>query len=225
MDGQDMGQALKRQPNRLFQLMIGLSVLVHLGLLVYIAGIYRSESLTVIEMSVADMPGPSGRVIPRPRRRPEPPRITEPSLPSPRVPQTVLPMEAPDLSSSLMESLAVPANPVDGLAGLPDLSSADSRGLFSRKDYFEMVRMRIERAKHYPESARSRMVEGRVTVRFTITPDGQATDLSIVRHSGRRDLDQAAMDAVMNAAPFSRLPRSLFTGPQQLELTLCFELT
>jgi protein TonB len=215
----------KTLPNRLFQVMIGLSVLVHLVLLVYIAGIYRSESLTVIEMSVADMPDPSGRVIPRPRRRPEPPSIKEPALSRARVPQIALPVEAPDLPSSLMESMAVPTIPAESLAGLSDLTAADGRGLFSQKDYFEMVRMKIERAKTYPESARSRMIEGRVTVRFTITPDGQATGLSIVRHSGRRDLDQAALDAVMNAAPFSPLPRALFTGPLQLELTVCFELT
>ena len=41
-----------------------------------------------------------------------------------------------------------------------------------RQDYLEMVKVKIEGQKQYPEEARTRHIEGRVSVRFTITPEG-----------------------------------------------------
>lgn len=215
----------KNKADHLMLIMIGVSVLAHLLLIFGLADRFRPDSLSVIEMSVKDMPGPSGRIIPRPRMRPDPPRIHEPAVPGQPAPPFAMPAEETSLPPSLMETVRAPAVSADTLSGLSDLFAADSQGLFSKKDYFEMVRMKIEQAKHYPETAKGRMVEGRVTVRFTITSDGQVTALSIVRHSGHRDLDQAALDAVRTAPPFSRPPRALFEGPLHLELTLCFELT
>ncbi|MBU1170982.1 MAG: energy transducer TonB [Proteobacteria bacterium] len=214
----------RKKANRLMQAMIAVSVLVHGVLLVYISGIYRSESLTVIELSMKDGIEPSGRAIPRPRIRPPAPAVTLPSIPK-AMPRCDMPTEDKTLAKALMETIQTPISTADQVEGLSGLFSGDGQGLFSKNDYYDMVRMKIESAKQYPEKARGRMIEGRVTVRFTITPDGQVSSLAILKYSGHRSLDQAALKAVENASPFARPPSNLFDGPLHMELTITFELT
>lgn len=215
----------KRRPNRLMPAMIVVSVVIHLVIFARIAYIYRSDKLTVIELTMKDMDKPEGRTIPRPRRRPEPPSVTEPDMARFKIPSFAMPDITPALSKSLMENIGAPQMSPDTAEGLSGLFSGNGQGFFSRKDYFDMVRMKIESAKKYPEPARGRMIEGRVTVRFTILPDGQVTSLTVFKFSGNRSLDQAALKAVEDAAPFSRPPSTLFKGPLPMELTIAFELT
>lgn len=216
---------MKNQPNRLMQGMIGVSVIIHLLIFARIAHIYRSENLTVIELSMKDTDKPVGRVIPRPRRRIDPPTVTEPDMAAFMIPRFALPEEDTALSESMMGTVEAPQVSPDTTAGLSGLFAGDGQGFFIRKDYFDMVRMKIESAKIYPESARGKLIEGRVTLRFTILPDGQVTSLKIFRYSGNRSLDQAALKAVEDAAPFARPPSSLFQGPLPMELAITFELT
>jgi protein TonB len=88
-----------------------------------------------------------------------------------------------------------------------------------------MVRLKIERHKKYPDSARIRQIEGSVTVCFVITPEGDIKSAEVVRTSGNRALDGAALMAVKDAVPFPKAPASLFKGDIPLELTIVFELT
>lgn len=103
----------------------------------------------------------------------------------------------------------------DQLVG--DYTTADS--------YMEMVRLRIERHKRYPDAAKVRQIEGSVTIYFVITSEGDITSAEIVKTSGNRALDKAALTAVKNAAPFPKAPASLFKGEIPMELTIMFELT
>ncbi len=98
-----------------------------------------------------------------------------------------------------------------------DYTTADS--------YLEMVRLKIERHKKYPDSARIRQIEGSVTVRFVITPEGDIKSAEVVKTSGNKTLDGAALMAVKEAAPFPKAPAHLFKGEIPLELTIVFELT
>ena len=98
-----------------------------------------------------------------------------------------------------------------------DYNTADS--------YMEMVRLRIERHKRYPDAAKVRQIEGSVTIYFVITPEGDITSAEIVKTSGNSALDKAALTAVKNAAPFPKAPASLFKGEIPMELTIMFELT
>lgn len=76
--------------------------------------------------------------------------------------------------------------------------------------YLEMVRLKIERHKKYPDTAKIRQIEGNVTVRFTITPKGSVYRVEIVKSSEHSILDTAALKAVNNADPFPKPPaRSL----------------
>jgi protein TonB len=87
-----------------------------------------------------------------------------------------------------------------------------------------MVRLKIERNKKYPEEARSRQIEGRVTVKFVIMPEGGIRDAAIVKSSSQKALDMAALQAVQNASPFPRPPARFFKGPVPLTVTVVFEL-
>jgi protein TonB len=92
------------------------------------------------------------------------------------------------------------------------------------QSYLEMVRLKIERHKKYPEEARTRRIEGRVTVKFVITPEGEIKDTAVVKSSSRKALDAAALQAVQNASPFPRPPARFFKGPVPLTITVVFEL-
>ena len=94
----------------------------------------------------------------------------------------------------------------------------------SADEYLAMVRMRIERHKKYPMLARRRHMEGRVRLRFMLEPNGKAEVVEVVKGSGYRILDQAAVAAIMAASPFPRPPGGLFRGPVPLEITMVFEL-
>lgn len=87
-----------------------------------------------------------------------------------------------------------------------------------------MIREKIETKKVYPERARQRMIEGRVTLQFVILNDGKVSSVAIVRHSGDMSIDKAAVRAVSDAGPFVQPPPYLFDSPIPIELTLVFEL-
>jgi len=127
-----------------------------------------------------------------------------------------------DLPNSLVEGISMP----DIGAG-SDLNIADwSPGeLETSSSYLEMVRLKIERRKSYPDAARTRQIEGSVTIRFVITPEGGVRVVEIAKTSGHMVLDEAALRAVQDAAPFPKAPRRLFQGEIPLEVTIVFELT
>lgn len=218
-----VGQGQK--PNWLFRTMIVVSVLIHVGLFLHISGIYKSMSLTVIEMTMDEEFKPVTRSIPRPRIRPKAPETNEVALPQMNIPQFNMEPEDASASREIMETVAVPSAHAEKVEGLSGLYASDTKGLFSKNDYYDMIRMKIEASKIYPESARSRMIEGKVTVKFAVTLDGQVSSVAVSASSGNRLLDQAAVKAVSDASPFSRPPGSLFKGPLKIEITIAFELT
>jgi protein TonB len=216
----------KKKPNRLLQGMIVVSLLIHGVIFMHIAGIYRSKALTFIELSVRDFSKPPGREIPRPRMRSNPPEIRDPKqihIPKPHAPRIPMDrLECPS-ASRIAESIGVPQIPgVAGDAGRWQTLSAGD--YMSRGDYFDMVRMKIESRKKYPDAARRRQIEGRVEVEFTLEPDGNVVDATVIKTSRHPDLDRAALLAVRDAAPFPRPPGRLFDGPLRMTITIMFEL-
>lgn len=73
-------------------------------------------------------------------------------------------------------------------------------------DYKKYLKASIECAKQYPLIARRRGEEGRVGVVFELDRFGRLLTSKIEMSSGIAVLDEAAIRAVMNAAPFSRPP-------------------
>lgn len=222
-------------PNWLLRGLILVSAAVHVFVFLHIAGIYRSEALTAIELTLKEHKRPDVRDIPTPRFRPKhPPKLqeVEPLKAQRRLPPDIKPMKMdpvdPSAPDSLVETLSVPetpevsAPPVAAWTGGPPVEQGD---FGTARDYFDMVRLRIESKKEYPSAARARQVEGRVTVRFTIAEDGSVRTAEVVKSSKKGILDEAALNAVRASSPFPRPPRNLFSGDLPLEITILFELT
>jgi len=214
---------LKTKPNWLLRGLVGISLGIHLIIFMHIAGVYQSEVLTYIELTLKDFSKPPSRNIPRPRFRPKTPKQPK-DIKHLNIRKRIIPSLKPmkmdtvekNLPDSLVESVSMPI--------IPD-NPGDMSDCVTSNDYFEIVRLRIESHKKYPNAARSRQIEGRTTVRFVIKPDGHISSLKITKSARHRALDQAALRAVKEASPFPRPPMNLFKGPIPLEITIIFELT
>jgi periplasmic protein TonB len=224
-------------PNWLLRTLIIISVGVHAILLLHLSGVYQSSTLTYIEMSLQNISQSSVRDIPRPRPRPKVPepedrvqKINVVQRPLPRFKLlAVTPMEK-NLPDTLMEGLSVPDVPqtpgVDSADWVPGPQSHEAVGEFmTTASYLDMVRLKIESRKRYPETAKARRIEGRVKIRFILSSDGRVRDLTVSKGARASELNMAALDAVRAAAPFPRPPSNLFEGDLSLELVIVFELT
>ncbi|MGC8938271.1 MAG: energy transducer TonB, partial [Thermodesulfovibrio sp.] len=86
------------------------------------------------------------------------------------------------------------------------------RGLsFSAKEfndwgYLERLKEKIERVWQYPPQAAERGIYGDLYIRFTINKKGKLLSVELVRTSGYRMLDDAAIKALKDAEPFWPLP-------------------
>jgi protein TonB len=106
----------KTKPNWLFRGLVGVSLAIHLLIIMHVSGIYRSNALSYIELTMQSVSKPSARSIPRPRHRPKEIKpedvkrfkITKRS-PSFR-PIKVEPVEK-DLPDTLMEGIGIPDIP------------------------------------------------------------------------------------------------------------------
>ena len=218
----------KRQPNRLMQSMVAISLVVHLLIFLHIAGVYRSKTLTYIELSLQDISKPFTRSIPSPRVRHNVSKIHDVeklNVQEHHMPKINIDPVQAGLADTLVEDIHVPDVPDSSGLNIPDGNHGMAGAFATTNDYFGMVRLKIESCKTYPESAKSRHMEGRVKVQFVITADGNISSLKVVQDTGHAILSTAALNAVKKAAPFPKPPLDLFKGPLHIELTILFELT
>lgn len=223
----------KRKPNKLLRRLTVVSLGIHLIVFIHISGIYRSSALSYIELTMHNISKPFTRNIPRPRHRPKTPdlpkdvqqlKITARALPRLK-PIKVDPVEK-NLPDSLMENLGMPDISATAGLNIAEWNPGKFMDEYNTSgSYLEMVRFRIEKYKRYPDVARLKNIEGRVTIRFVITPEGGVQGVMVAQRSGNKALDQAALKAVKDAAPFPKPPLHLFKGAVPLELTIVFELT
>ena len=99
-----------RKSNRLLQVLIIISLLVHIPILMHVAGIYHSEYLSYIEFTLDEISKPFSRSIPRPRNRVKPPEVKEIkklTLHQPRIPNIEVKPVDTTLPDSLMESISL----------------------------------------------------------------------------------------------------------------------
>ncbi len=224
----------KNRPNWLLRGLTGVSLAIHLVLLMHVAGVYQSKAMTYIELTLNDISKPFTRSIPRPRLRPKAPaqpnqikklNITKRIIPTHR-PMKVAAVEK-NLPDSLVESVSMPDIPCDPGLKISQWNPGTQIGTsdyVTSNDYFQMVRLKIESRKKYPVSAKNRQIEGRTTIRFVIAADGHVTSLEVVKSARHKELDQAALSAVKKASPFPRPPGNLLKGSIPLEITIIFEL-
>lgn len=199
---------VKKGPNRLLQGLIIVSLGIHMLVLMYITDIYRPKALQFIELTLQDKK-PLIRGIPRPPRLPK-----EDDKPKKLKEIQVTPIKLPDVNQMW---LGRGDNRISG-------SLMEGVGRLTKEDYYEMVRLRIDREKKYPKEADGSYREGRVTLSFVIKLDGSITNLKIVKPSPYKELNEAALQAVRNSVPFSSPPSSLFKDSFIIELNVTFDL-
>lgn len=192
-------------------------------------------------------PPPASVEVPAPARVPPPPSVPveAPAPPAPAEPVVLGSASAVEgfASDAAAQTLpAVPAGPGGG-AGLeagrgagagdePGTGASAGGGPGSGAEigrgaggvdalaaYVALVRQRIEERKHYPAMARRRGLEGRVTIRIAIAPDGSVERASAVG-GGVDFFVRAALEAVERAAPLPPPP----PGFGDLEVTVRYEL-
>jgi protein TonB len=72
--------------------------------------------------------------------------------------------------------------------------------------YMQRLKEQIEGAMKYPEEAAQRNISGEVYIRFTIKKDGRLGDVELLHTSGYKMIDDAALRALRDAAPYWPLP-------------------
>ena len=101
----------------------------------------------------------------------------------------------------------------------PEADLNGLRGLFTGK-----VRQQVANAKYYPRIARRRGMEGRPVIAFTLDKGGRLMEVDLARTSGYQLLDQAALEAVNQGAPYPEIPAELKTDTFQFKLPISFVL-
>jgi protein TonB len=205
----------RKGPNRLLQGMILVSLGIHALVIMHITDIYRLKTLQYIEFSLQENTKPFIRSIPRP------PQLSKADV-KPVTPKAFqrTPMQLPDANQIRIGpgDIHLPSSLMEGV------SSAKGIGLPTKQDYYEMVRLRIDREKKYPNEAHSMHYEGKVTLSFVINLEGFVRDLKIVKPCPHKVLNEAALQAVRDSNPFLRPPPRLFKEDILIELNVIFEL-
>lgn len=74
------------------------------------------------------------------------------------------------------------------------------------RSYMQRLKASIEGAWTYPKSAARRGIYGDLYISFTILKNGRLGSVRVIRTSGHKSLDDAALKALRRAAPFWPLP-------------------
>ena len=189
------------------------------------------QMLEVIEIEMDSGPEQTTRNIPRPRRRQTDisPVDAQPlqAAAAPPMQETAQP-SVPDAPS--VQPLAAVQNPQTpstdtSLSGVSTSASAAAAGFMTEKDYFELLKMRVEALKTYPEQAKKRNQQGLAVIEFSLNQKGQVSAVCVHKSSGIQALDRAALQAVQKSAPFPRAPQGMFSYPLRMRIGVFFELT
>lgn len=228
----------KPEANWLLRALVIPSACLHLLIFLHIAGLYHSDTISCIEFTLKNLSRPETRSIPRPRHRPDPkirPATVEQLKLHRAVPQNIKPIRVDPADKTAPDTLVEAVSSENPVADLPGLRLGQwqtepivaARDFGSAEDYFDLLRLKIEQHKKYPESAQKRHIEGRVTVEFVIEPDGTVSSALIKKRSRSKSLDEAAIQAVREASPLPPPPSYIFSQGQQVRLVLAvvFELT
>jgi protein TonB len=99
------------------------------------------------------------------------------------------------------------------------ISSASTKEAYDAL-YLDNWRKRIEAIgnANYPEQASADGIYGTMRVMVALNPDGSVNDIRILRSSGERVLDEAAVAIVRLAAPFDPFPPELRAKVDVLEI-------
>lgn len=222
----------QKRTNWLLNGLIMVSLGVHVLIFMHMAEICRTDTLTYIEIGIKNISKPVGRLIPRPKARQRPiyktPRMNTINISKQNIPPVKINQVKTHLPDTLMESIKVPDLPFvpdQSNINISDFNPDNVSDFLTKNEYFDMLRLKIESNKKYPDTARLRYIEGRVRIFFIIAKDGRISDLKIVKPARHNNLNKAALKAVKDSAPFSLPPSNLFKESLKIEITIIFEIT
>ncbi len=101
---------------------------------------------------------------------------------------------------------------VENLAKKQEKENTQDKGItFDTKElryfsYMQRLKQRIEGIWIYPTDAAEKGIYGDLYIRFTIKKNGRLGNVELLRTSGYKSLDEAAIRALRDAAPFWPLP-------------------
>lgn len=75
------------------------------------------------------------------------------------------------------------------------------------RGYLKMLKEKIESIWKYPYEAATRGISGDLYIRFSIKKNGRIGEIELIRTSGHKDLDSAAMKAIKDGEPYWPLPQ------------------
>jgi protein TonB len=230
----DIGSLQSKGMNWLLLGFIFISIAIHAVVFYPVIDLLKDNSVSYIEFSLKEEVKPYYRSIPRPRRRHKIPQLTDTKAFHVRHQKKMIVNKVPEkfnLPKEFSHSIDAPAVP--DVPDMPDVAQSsltqwhpgsELGTYYTKKEYYEMLKMSIESHKKYPRIAQNRNIEGHVKVEFEIIQGGKVKNVSIEKSSGRKILDRAAMEAIKKAAPFPVPPRQLFKLPLKLAIVIVFEL-
>mgnify|MGYP002630286954 CR=1 FL=1 len=102
------------------------------------------------------------------------------------------------------------------------LTEKDFKEVWSR--YTHSIQVKIAKTKSYPSLAREKNQQGRAFLSFKLSKNGRVLELSVENSSGHEILDQAAIKAIEEAAPFPNIPETLNKDYALLKIPISFVL-
>jgi len=165
-----------------------------------------------VAMPVERVDAPSEPETRLSERDPEPEPI---ATPAPRAPSPPAEPSQPPLTQSPSRPTPTVARPVPIDPGL--LASIEQA-------YKSALQAEIARHRHYPHIARRMRHEGTVEVGFVVLADGRLTAIEVLKSSGHRLLDEAAVQAVREVGQFRPIPAELARTRWPLSVPLNFRL-
>lgn len=162
----------------------------------------------------------------------EVPRVNSPLPSNPiTLPPPEQPLPAPARAQPAPTAAPVPlpaAAPTPATAGSSNVQTStpgnDPKAKAAEADYFSLVSAHLKRRKQYPAEAKKAQQQGVVTVRFTVSRDGQVSGVSIKKSSGHPLLDQATLNLMQRVAPLPRFPRSMTKDSVTVSLPIDYSL-
>ncbi|MEJ2576452.1 MAG: energy transducer TonB [Gammaproteobacteria bacterium] len=164
---------------------------------------------------------------------PSPPVLTATQAPAPRVVEQPKPaVEAPP-RPDVSQLLASTQREIDRLTSELDRRTVNTARDVRRKAinastqeykyaaYLEAWRKKVERIGNlnYPEEAKRKSLYGNLMLHVAVRADGSVERIRLVRSSGHKTLDDAAMRIVELAAPFAPFPPDIRAEVDVLDIT------